>query len=151
MAKFYARVTLILTLFIFNSHAYFNPLKIEEGKGIDLVNSSQCDIRISFGSYGTGIPLKVKTEILKKLEDTDHIKKAYTWNYGLEGEHDYCLQMKKDHLIRPLFDTLKKLIPEFSKEGYTILKSRKIGLEWKTNWPEELEKHKKDKKGKKKR
>ncbi len=125
----------ILTTMSFESSAFFRPKKVDKGKGLDLINKKKCDLRISFGSYGSGIPTKVRRKIIKILNDSDALDMVYVWHHGKEGEHDYCILTKTPAHIKPLFNSLKKVIPEYSKEGYTILVGEKNGLKWKTNWP----------------
>lgn len=95
----------------------------------------QCDVSISFGSYGSGTPSKVIKEIDSYLKkNKDKIKSQTTKRWGLEGEFDYCLLLKKESFKDPIFEDLKKIIPLESKNGYTTLKSDD-GKVHKTTWP----------------
>ncbi len=112
----------------------FKPIKVDQKKGYDLVKSEKCDIHISFGSYGSGTPFKVKKKIDSHLQESNSIKEAYSWYWGKEGEHDYCLVLKDESQIKEMFNDLKMFIPEHSKKGYTQLKA-KGNLKWSTTWP----------------
>lgn len=116
--------------------ADLNIKTVDDKKGYQLKASKTCDLHISFGSYGSGTPLKVEKEIrslLSKQEATT-FKSIYSWSWGLEGEYDFCLVLADEKKTDNLYKKLKKLIPEYSRNGYTTLSS-KTGNVWKTSWP----------------
>jgi hypothetical protein len=112
----------------------FKPKSISAKESHQLIVKNTCSIHLSFGSYGSGTPLKVIKKISLYLKELTGIKKSYTWSWGLEGEYDYCLVFEEENRTSKVFDDLKKLIPEYSKNGYTKLKS-KNGRTWATTWP----------------
>ena len=112
----------------------FKPKKVSGQEGYKLVSSKKCDIHLSFGSYGSGTPTKVIKSITKYLNELKGIKASYTWSWGMEGEFDYCLVLTNQDRTQDVYNDLKGHIPEFSKKGYTKLKS-KAGKSWATTWP----------------
>lgn len=130
------RLFLLSILFIFSISIYafaepFPLTRISREEGFKFRDQKKCDIHLSFGSYGSGIPSKEIKLIQKILASPKWLLEVYTWHWGKEGEFDYCILTKN---AEELFSQLKKVIPEYSKNGYTTLTS-KSGKVWKTTWP----------------
>lgn len=129
---------LVIAFFFYQGSAVaseFQIQKIDQKKGLELKKAKKCDLHISFGSYGSGTPIKVEKEISAYLKaKAANIKSLYHWAWGMEGEYDYCVALKNSQEGHKYFEELKKLIPEFSRKGYTTLID-KSGKSWKTTWP----------------
>lgn len=119
---------------ILNACHATSPSKINETEGQILVKKNQCDLQISFGSYGSGTPSKIQEQIVKLLSSQKGIKKISTWAWGLEGESDYCVEFDQETELFSTKEKIVKIIPPFSKEGYTILKFQGKEI-FRTQWP----------------
>lgn len=132
--------SILLISFTFSSLTFgeerskFTPVKVERAKGLEMIQKKECDIHLSFGSYGSGTPHKVIKEIYSLLQKKRDIKKSLVWYWGKEGESDLCLILESKEITDSYFLEIKKLIPEFSKQGYTKLQTS-TGKTWGTSWP----------------
>ncbi len=123
----------IILLLLTNLYA-FGPVDISQIKGQELLKNKSCDLHLSFGSYGSGTPFKVIKKIKAYLLVSKGIEKSYQWNWGKEGEFDYCLVLKDKKQMDKMFSDIKLLIPLESRHGYTTLVNRE-GITHKTTWP----------------
>jgi hypothetical protein len=123
----------ILLLLLSNLYA-FSPPGISQIKGQELLKNKGCDLHLSFGSYGSGTPFEVIKKIKAYLKVSKEIDKSYQWNWGLEGEFDYCLVLKDKKQMDKIYSDLKLFIPLESRHGYTTLVNRE-GITHKTTWP----------------
>jgi len=128
------RVIIIVFSHLLSSCNATSPIKIDEKEGQILVKKNLCDLQISFGSYGSGIPSKIQDQIIKYLNSRKGIKKLSTWAWGLEGESDYCVEISEEKELLSAKDEILKIIPPFSKDGYTILKFQGKEI-FRTQWP----------------
>lgn len=122
-----------MTFFSFMVFA-IDPQKVSYSQGQKMIKENRCNIHLSFGSYGSGTPIVVEKKIKSYLKELTTIKNFYSWNWGLEGEYDFCLDLVESADEEAIFKDLKKIIPAYSKKGFTVLKSRE-GQEWRTSWP----------------
>ncbi|PIP96372.1 MAG: hypothetical protein COW00_20125 [Bdellovibrio sp. CG12_big_fil_rev_8_21_14_0_65_39_13] len=107
---------------------------ISEKESQLLLKKNLCDIQISFGSYGSGVPTNVQSKIVELLKGREGVKRISNWTWGLEGESDYCVEFNEEKSAYDTKDEIIKLIPATSKNGYTILKFQ--GKEMmRTRWP----------------
>lgn len=112
----------------------FKPIKINEKEGYQKVQSKTCDVHLSFGSYGSGTPYEIIKKIKGFLSSRKDILQTFSWSWGKEGENDLCLILSNPKKSDEYYSELKKIIPEYSKKGYTRLKT-KSGKAWSTTWP----------------
>ncbi len=94
-----------------------------------------CELRISFGSYGSGTPHEVIRKIDAILkENKAKVKSFDSWSWGKEGEVDYCLDFHSKEVLKSVHDEILKVVPLTSKNGYTtiLLEGEKTRQ---TTWP----------------
>lgn len=124
----------LILLSIISSIYALTPTKIQHEKGYQMVTNKKCHLHIAYGSYGSGTPYDVEKKIDQYIKKHNFVERSFYWVSGLEGETDHCLILKEIGEVYKHFFQIKKLIPQFSKKGYTTLKDNKGNIH-KTTWP----------------
>lgn len=129
------KLFILISLFQLPLLHAFSIQNLDQKKGNQLVKDKLCDLHLSFGSYGSGTPREVEKKVFEFLKSEQaKFKTVSSWHWGMEGEYDLCLQLNEKTTSAALFESLKKIIPPYSKKGYTTLKDLK-GQIHKTQWP----------------
>lgn len=131
---------LLFVLFALNStnalatspNVRVQQLNPKEGQKAEQKKS--CELKISFGSYGSGTPTKVIKEINEILSKSKDIKDFKSWGWGMEGEFDYCLDFNSNQALKKMHQMISDAVPDKSKDGYTRIFLNGV-MTKQTTWP----------------
>lgn len=132
-------VAALLFVFLF-SKIVTKPSKLKEPHEIEnVINFSalptirDCDLLLSFGSFGGGIDYKAHSKVVRFIRNNNSIKSIKSYANGREGEHILCLETKETTNNRAMFKAIRKNLPAFSNKGYSTLEMRGV-KKFETKW-----------------
>lgn len=90
-----------------------------------------CDLSAEFSSFTTTIDAMAYESIMEKILASPDVMEKHVENLGPNGERTLCVNLVNEAAIRPLYQSLKPLVPAKSKTGWVSLSTR-LGDQYKT-------------------
>ncbi|QTC91633.1 hypothetical protein [Brevundimonas goettingensis] len=86
--------------------------------------AAECDVEVSFGSYGAGPDAAVKDSILKLVSADPGVTASQMKPWGREGETTLCLTARDEAAANRLYGTLAAQLPSTSTRAPTTVRHR---------------------------
>jgi hypothetical protein len=84
----------------------------------------ECDVEVSFGSYGAGPDTALKDSILTLVKADPGVTASDVKPWGREGETTLCLKAKDEAAANRLYGTLAAQLPSTSTRAPTTVRHR---------------------------